>query len=82
MRFSIKNIPIEKATYDSGWIEHRSGRCWTVWRREIHATTPPHEIIELLEREGDHPGWTGVQYCLAFSEGEKMIFDSTYDSSD
>lgn len=78
-----KNIKLTGVTEDSGWKVKYQGRCITEWVREIHSTdrTPESIINELLDA-GDYDGWTGVQYAKGLSTENKLVFTSTWDSSD
>lgn len=78
----IKNLPVKGAKSDTGWIVHAEGNCWTMWHRIIETDAPPHEVMEYLQNNGDHPGWTGVEYSAHNSKDGKLYFHSTWDSGD
>lgn len=82
MRHTIKNIKLDGAESDSGWVVAYEGRCYTTWHRTI-ASKVPHDILgRTLVEAGDYPGWTGVEYCKHFSNEGLIVFSSTWDSSD
>lgn len=82
VKHQIKNIPIEGAKSDTGWIVESEGRCWTVWRRVIETDLPPSEIIKYLEQNDDYAGLDGVEFSAYKSSEGKLYFRSTLDSSD
>ena len=82
MKYTIKNIKIENATDDSGWVVHTKGNCYTVWKRVITTDRNPEEIYDELRNASDYPGWTGVNYAPGLSKPGILVFTSTYDSGD
>lgn len=81
MNHSIKDIPLQGTSEDTGWKVSLRGHAWTDWKRTMKSTRNPQELAQEMLDNKDYPGWTGVNYAPGLSKDGFVVFTSTWDSS-